>query len=367
MTTPSNETSERIPIQDEDTVAAVGVTRPSKWIKGIEAETPVFDAAIITLDIRLRAAMDLFESARVNAKAEPDSLRVARVATRRAESSLRAFSRVLPKKPALRLRQTLKLMRRLAGEPRACQLDAHRLAGMLESAHREEHEAIGYSIGRCVESSGRMLASLADGFSLIDRDAYFVDVERCLQKSRGKNASALLSEFASVPIGRVEAGVAREISEAFGDLEQLHELRLRIKRLRYTYEIFRPCIERERFKAVYAAAKEVQSRLGEMNDLHECALRVGRYLSEQPPHEIRFSLERFVEFLEAHRDIAAASFITWWEDARNREPKILRSAFGVPTTGMDDWSTLDPLRFDGADDAIASDPHEQTHPNGSAL
>jgi exopolyphosphatase/guanosine-5'-triphosphate,3'-diphosphate pyrophosphatase len=64
-----------------------------------------------------------------------------------------------------------------------------------------------------------------------------------------------------------EAARVREASGAdLREMERLHELRLELKRLRYTIEIAGPCVEKGRRTGALAMLADVQKMLGEIND-----------------------------------------------------------------------------------------------------
>ena len=74
-------------------------------------------------------------------------------------------------------------------------------------------------------------------------------------------------DFAATTLKKLHRKVVR-IGEAIGDLEEveLHELRIRCKKLRYTAEFFRTLFARKLAKPYLAALAEVQAHLGSLND-----------------------------------------------------------------------------------------------------
>src|SRR5580692_2211211 len=54
-------------------------------------------------------------------------------------------------------------------------------------------------------------------------------------------------------------------------VEDLHNMRIAAKRLRYTMEVFAPCFLTAEFENLYDSVKNVQEQIG---DIHDCDVRV---------------------------------------------------------------------------------------------
>jgi CHAD domain-containing protein len=54
-------------------------------------------------------------------------------------------------------------------------------------------------------------------------------------------------------------------------VEELHNMRIAAKRLRYTMEIFAPCFPDGSFESLYDNVKKIQEQIG---DIHDCDVRV---------------------------------------------------------------------------------------------
>ncbi len=326
-----------------------------KWIKGLDPEMPASGAATRILSIRLRAAMETLELARSHARVDPDSLRRVRVATRRARSAVDVFSPFLPKKSAKALRRYLKQIRNLAGEPRALGLEREALRSRLSTCEDRHREAIAYSIGHLSVLESQAIERLCAAESL-DLDAYRSFAEKCSLPLAGGRAAQTLIEHSRGPLRDVESAFVAEARRPLVLLEQLHELRLCIKRLRYTYEIFRSCIEPARFKAVYRSARSVQNKLGRMNDLHELHERVASIRdADGVPEQIRRSLDSFVQQLDKEREFAKDRFVVWWDSPASAAPRALRESFVFETSPAAQGRTLvQPDIAQGIDRAIDS-------------
>ena len=59
----------------------------------------------------------------------------------------------------------------------------------------------------------------------------------------------------------------------------LHELRLSIKRLRYTLEVFKPCMNEGDMTRIMPVLEEAQKLAGEVNDVLVLVERLGGYVA----------------------------------------------------------------------------------------
>ena len=99
----------------------------------------------------------------------------------------------------------------------------------------------------------------------------------------------------------------RETVAGSPSAEDLHRLRLAVKRFRYTLELFRPCYGsglEERLEAL----KRMQDHLGAMNDCGTSIALVQGSLPEAADSE------EFVQFLSAHGEVEKESFLRHWRE-----------------------------------------------------
>ncbi|CAE7863444.1 gppA [Symbiodinium necroappetens] len=308
---------------------ATPVPAPGKWIRGLAPDMRAHKAASRILDIRLRAAIETFECAQSNGAEEPDAIRRARVATRRARSALDAFRKLLPRKAARKLRRHLKAMRRLAGEPRALGLERDALLELIHDLSPEASAGAAYASGVLDERRPAALSRLRDAES-VDLEDYRKQSIACLKALGSIDSDRTLAKHAKKPVGSARSALADHVSAPLDTLDRLHELRLHIKRLRYTDELFRCCTDAEEFDRLYPAMKAVQKRLGELNDTHElhaCVESMAEQLDSN--HPIRAALLALASELERRRDEERDRLLAWWNDPDADEPAALREALGL--------------------------------------
>lgn len=105
-------------------------------------------------------------------------------------------------------------------------------------------------------------------------------------------------------------------------VEELHNMRIAAKRLRYTLEIFAPCFSGKDFEKVYTQAKSIQEQIGEIHDRDVRGPLLQAFLDSHAPArpEIRLGLERLIQAQQSERAELYAKFIFYWN-------KIQRQGF----------------------------------------
>jgi CHAD domain-containing protein len=204
----------------------------------------------------------------VRLDADPEGVHQARVATRRLRSDLRTFRSLIDPAWAMALRDELGWLAQILGAVR----DGDVLLERMRTRAEELPQAN-------TRGSARVIATLAES-----RDAAHGEL---LATMRGKryvslldrlvaaaNAPALLLE-ADLPAPAVLPGLARRPwrslarrVKSLGDTptdEELHDLRIRTKRVRYAAEAVAPLLGRQA-RAFAAAAAGLQEELGDLHD-----------------------------------------------------------------------------------------------------
>lgn len=98
------------------------------------------------------------------------------------------------------------------------------------------------------------------------------------------------------------------------NVEELHNMRIAAKRLRYTLEVFAVCFESKAYNEIYNPAKEIQERIG---DIHDCDVRVPlmeKFLEKHAANrpEIRVGLEKLAEAERLRRNDLYHEFVQFW-------------------------------------------------------
>jgi CHAD domain-containing protein len=224
------------------------------------------DAAVAASFAALAAAglEHLSRNARAFAeRPEPASVHQMRVAVRRLRALLSAFRSVLPKAERKSVAGDLKRLQKCLGPARDLDvfldevLPVVALASartILAAAARVPHRR-GYArVGKTV--AGPIPKRLQSGFAAL---ADALRASPAGARSGRELGRKVLERRHRALVKRLDAAKAR--SDA-----QLHALRIRIKKLRYAVEFFRPLMPKGGVKAFHAALAESQDVLGVFND-----------------------------------------------------------------------------------------------------
>jgi len=298
----------------------------------LDASTPMCEAARAILDSSLRAVRRRAELVREHDRAQDQDVHGLRVATRRASAALSVFRPIVRESDRRRCVRLLRRLRRAAAIARAADVHGGMMVKMLGGATGPRAVACGYALGRIASERAQGRVGLCDAVSrtgakkIADRDA------RLLERIRTKPAlgAATFGELAQIVITDCFDRLELAMSGDLASLERLHELRLSVKRFRYTIEVLEPCLDPSALDEALARSKALQQRLGDLNDLAELEARL-----ERLAHELEDS-ERAGEFvavitglrvMQGEIDRAMRekreSFMTWWKE--NGEHAVLAS------------------------------------------
>jgi hypothetical protein len=112
-----------------------GTRASKKWIEGIEASTPLVEAAELVLDNRLSAVERLVPLARKKAHEDDEHVHDLRVAARRAAAAVRIFAPCFGGGVA-KTRRSLKRLRRAASNARECDVQRRILEADVAAGRR---------------------------------------------------------------------------------------------------------------------------------------------------------------------------------------------------------------------------------------
>ncbi len=231
-------------------------------------DTPAREAAAVVVAARLADVGRLLKRAGdggLGVKESEKAVHALRVSTRRATAALCVFDGVVEKSDARKAMKRLRRIRRAAGEVRDLDVQAALLAGAAKRFEGDARRALRELAGRARKQRREALAGVAKLAEKWPRGELREKTDRLVERL-GEGGGGM---FAVVARGAMEREVGR-VREASGEdlreIDRLHELRLELKRLRYTMEIAGPCMEKERRAEGLAKLAGVQRMLGEIND-----------------------------------------------------------------------------------------------------
>ncbi len=295
------------------------------------------DAARLVVDQRMRSVADGLERLREEMAHSGEGVHQLRVATRRASAALLVFQPFLDEAAWSKARKRLRRMRRAAGEARACDVQLGLLNSAKEDAPETQREALEYLVRKIRRSrwrARRRIIRVLDRFptSRVRRwrkglgrafrsgAAIALPVVASNEQAGGTADSCTLIGVARLLLERVLSPLAQAAQPLPRGPEDLHELRLAAKRLRYACELFRRCFEPDQWKRAQAQTVSLQDRLGEINDLSDMAELVDKTIgvraakqgtdpSDEMVQGLRLVRHRFLQ----KRDTQADEFREWWD------------------------------------------------------
>ena len=187
-----------------------------------------------------------------------------RTTSRRAEAALALLAAHADQRHVERAGRMLRRVRKAAGPVRACDVHLGVLAEFIERAPPELRRAAERA-RRLIERDRAVAAPALQAVAQRFPKRKVRRLARRLDDARGCPDAALRGAITGV----------RESSRAI-ELAALHELRTRIKRLRYTLALVKPALDESTAQAE-SLLVELQEALGRVRDAHEIAERLARY------------------------------------------------------------------------------------------
>jgi len=206
---------------------------------------------------------------------DPEAVHAARVASRRLRAAMDGAAAAFPMPWYRSLHKSAKAITRTLGHVRDQDVLLEKLAADREQADAVERPGIDYLIARVTAERDDARSAMRDtlGRSRIrrvrkkSRDRFPVPGKSARRNSKGSHASAL-PKMARKQIDERVVDLFRyePIIPDAGAVEELHDARIAVKRLRYTLELFEHAIGDEAAQLIQET-KELQEELGRLHDL----------------------------------------------------------------------------------------------------
>ena len=292
--------------------------RATSWLVAENGYVPVGRVAMRTLRCRLRT---VWAEARAAADGtSPEHVHRLRVATRRTLAAFDLFHDLLPPKRSLWFRKRLRQLRRAAGDAR----DLDVLTGRLVQSGERPTPA----------RSGRArLVAMLSKQRTVSRGPIREIHERLVEADWPGRVDALLERVASRG-GRVTfAAYARRrfgplVDRFFAaadrrlrDADEIHQLRIEAKKLRYAVEIFAGVFPAATLARCQDALERLQRTLGDFTDHAAAADRFRRWSREESMRSDRDTLVALERREDERAEEARRTFAKWWNRDRRRQLK----------------------------------------------
>lgn len=287
----------------------------STWLVVEDGRTPASQVARRALRKRLDAVWIELQAA---AGERPDADRVhrLRVATRRTLAAVQAFADLLPAKGRDWFAKRLRKVRRAAGEARDLDVLTDRLgreAGA--AASRPARERLVAMLSRRRAASRTPIRQLRDALLAAD---WHGRAERLLDDVGRRGRDRPFAEFARRRFRPVMTRFFVKADRRLRSAEEIHQLRIEGKKLRYALEIF-ACVfpARERVRCE-DALQRLQDTLGAFTDHAAAADRFDRWARSDGIGLEQQTLVALHDLEAAEASKARKAFVKWWSPARRR-------------------------------------------------
>lgn len=282
---------------------------------------PLTEGARRALTVRLEVVRDYLPRALHEADSDIEIVHQLRVGTRRARAALDIFTPCLPQEMYKKLRRSLRTIRRAAGEARDWDVLLADLLDWGRQQRTRRRPGVNVLIGCAVarrEAAQAHIQELGDDYPAIFA-ALLTETLAAIRQPDDANASTL-SDLATPLLSELLDELDQAASGNLEDYNQLHEVRIIGKRLRYAMEVFAGCFAPRFREEFYPAVEAMQEILGTANDSHVAAGRLKtlrQRLQTLPATEWKRFKPGIDGFLQYHEDRVVRErkrFQAWWDD-----------------------------------------------------
>jgi CHAD domain-containing protein len=239
-----------------------------KWIPGLTPDLSVSEAARRVLTVRFAVVREYLPLAAQKPDEDREYVHQLRVGTRRAAAALRVFKPCLPRKLRATVRDSLRTLRRAAGEARDWDVFLTGLPQFKPLATPAGKPAFdflaGYALGQRAAVQGQLVQAAETA------GPHFAETGTALvhqvHEPRGDDPPARLGDLAAQQLGELLHALTTAAAANPTEPGPLHQLRILAKRVRYALEIFADCFPPVFKDTVYGAVEHVQELLGEVQD-----------------------------------------------------------------------------------------------------
>ncbi len=248
-------------------------------IDGITADTRIGEAAALVFAARMAAIRMTLPLAAREAEQDIEHVHRLRVATRRMAAALSVFEPIVGAKQLGKSMRMLKAIRKAAGDARTCDVHTMEFAKRHHTADAREQRILEELIAHLTKQRARAqvrIRAACDDYPARRIERREEKLVRSIKANVPLADQTLNALAADVMPSLIDS--LYEHGRDLREIEQLHELRIAGKQIRYALEVLAPCYE-----CTADAAKQfkrLQDALGTINDIHEIVLMLRRYRSQ---------------------------------------------------------------------------------------
>jgi CHAD domain-containing protein len=289
------------------------VTSDGKWYWVEPASEPVAEAASRILELRMADVQRFLPLAAKHGADDVEYVHQLRVSCRRASAALRAFE-PLAGRGARKLSQWLRRLRRAAGPARDADVFLEMLQSELSPTNEYAQELVDIALAARAEAQPALVEAEDKAAGGALRRA----VKKCVRsiaRAKDDEADRSFAEFARGAFAAAVEGV-HAIDPEEAAWEELHELRIASKRLRYSIEIFHSAAAPYLRLEIYPQVEEIQERLGAINDRVSSQWRLQQMLHGMPADGLAAFIAGMIVGEHSEAERLHDEFLAWWSPER---------------------------------------------------
>lgn len=301
-----------------------------KWIDQLEPKMHVAEAARRVLLARLEVVRVFLPLAVHDSDRDPEYVHRLRVATRRSAAALRLFGRWLPDKPLRRVKRQLRALRQAAGAARDWDVFLidlrQRRAQMRDKEQPGVDFLFGYGSGQR-DAAQQHLHEAGAAYGPHLKDLIDDTIAAVREPNDGpRTLRALGQQLLLELLQELDWAAGRPLE----DYEQLHQVRILGKKLRYAMEVFADCFTPAFREVIYPQVETMQEILGHANDSHVACQRLAtlkeRLKQKWPDDWKRLTpgLDALLRFHRRRLPRQRVQFSQWWQRWQTAESGPLR-------------------------------------------
>lgn len=292
-----------------------------KWIADLSAHTPLADAARWVLAVRLEVLREHLRLALREPEKDVEHVHQLRVGARRAGAALAIFEECLPKDEFKTARKYLRKLRRAAGAARDWDVFLLALEDVRLKRAPQQEPGFDFLSGCAVAQRVAAQAALREAGAdfPFDFERFLAATLDAIRAPHGDRRRTLL-DLARPMLTRLIRELDDSAKSDLDDYEDLHQVRIAGKRLRYAMEVFASCFAAPFKERLYPAVEAMQDILGQANDSHVADLRlqalraqIKAFQASQWPR-YRPALDGLLRYHRRRLPKRRQEFIVWWRE-----------------------------------------------------
>lgn len=287
-----------------------------KWVRKAKPKRAAVDVGRQVITERARAVWFYLELAATQPEKDVEYVHQLRVATRRATAACQVFRTLERNKHRRQLTREFRRLRQVAGAARDLDVLCERLK---RSSNGVAKDDLDKAIACVAQRRRETQPALVHAYRRWKRAGRKRRVMRAAKRGLWRKPKSK-KRFGDVSIEVLRSVVDQFFEAASADLSDmnaLHEMRIRGKKLRYTIEIVARAFDTSLRNEVYPEFEQVQERMGVINDHVTAAATFAQWHNETQDQDHGKVFLQLMKLEEEQAETARCEFLQWWTPARS--------------------------------------------------